>query len=102
MKNMKLIPILTEKSLQQKKEGFYAFWVDTKMDKKSIKKVVEKVFEVHVISVRTINFKGGQKRSFRGQIQKIKARKKALVALKDGESIDLFEEKAARRSGGKK
>jgi large subunit ribosomal protein L23 len=90
---MKLIPVVTEKSLKDAKAGRYTFSVLPKTDKGEIKKSVEDMFKVHVTSVATINYKGGTKRNFRGQIQSKGASKKAIVTLAKDEKIDLFEEK---------
>jgi large subunit ribosomal protein L23 len=90
---MKLIPVLTEKSLGQAKEGNYTFWVDRRMNKYQIKQAVEKIFDVNVVKVRTINLKGEVKQSYFGKRKVIKPRKKAIVTLKEKQKIDLFEVK---------
>lgn len=90
---MKLTPILTEKSLELSKDGKYTFWVLPGFSKNQIKTQIEKVFEVHVTSIKTLNYKGGEKRNFRGQKVKKASLKKAIVTLKDKEKIDLFESK---------
>lgn len=90
---MKIIPQLTEKSLDQAKKGHYTFWVEKGADKFQIKKAIETVFDVHVTGVRTINLRGGEKKNLRGQKVSHKDRKKAIVTLKADEKIDLFEEK---------
>jgi len=90
---MKIIPIITEKSLKDAKAGRYTFGVLPKKNKFEIKKAIEEVFKVHVTSVATINLRGGSKRNFRGQIQSKGASKKAIVTLAKDEKIDLFEEK---------
>ncbi|SRR5258708_34295955 len=96
---MKLIPVLTEKSMKLAKESGYTFFLPMSLNKTEIKNIVEKSFGVHVINVRTLSLKGGTKKSARGQMQKIKASKKTIVFLKDGEKIDLFEEeKKAKKS----
>ena len=86
-------PILTEKSLSLAKDGKYSFWVDKNLIKSQIKKLMEDVFGVHVTSVKTINYKGGIKTNLRKRKIKIPERKKAIIALKEGEKIDLFETK---------
>ena len=91
---MKLTPVLTEKSLTQAKKGFYTFWVERTMNKKTIKKEIEDLFNVHVTKIRTMNFKKEIKRNFKGIRQVKPAAKKTIVALKDKEKIDLFEGKA--------
>ena len=90
---MKLIPVLTEKSLRMAKEGKYTFWVDRNITKPQVKKLVSSIFKVTVVSVRTINLAGETKRTMAGKKKIIKPRKKAVVALKGKDKIDLFEEK---------
>ena len=94
---MKLIPILTEKSLQLAKQGKYSFWLDRNLKKKEIKKLIGEIFTVHVISVRTMNYKGGVKTNLKRRKITIRARKKAIVVLKEGEKIALFETKEGKK-----
>ncbi len=93
---MKLTPVLTEKSLKEAKAGHYTFWVSPSLTKEGVKALVERVFEVKVGRVRTMNFKGGVKRNLRGRTQVIKGAKKAMVTLKEGK-IEIFEEKGKKK-----
>ena len=64
-------------------------------NKIEIAKAIEKKFNVHVTSVRTINHPGKIKTQFRksGRFTgKTPSFKKAIVTLKEGETIELFEE----------
>ena len=85
--------ILTEKGLDEAKKGKYSFYVDRNLNKYQIKNIINNLFSVHVTSVRTVNFKAGKRRDYKGQYKKVSARKKAIVTLKEKESIDLFEVK---------
>ena len=73
----------------------YGFLVNPKANKIEIKRAVEEKFNVHVLDVRTINHPGKTKTQFRksgrftGKTAKFK---KAIIKLREGESIDLFEE----------
>jgi large subunit ribosomal protein L23 len=82
-------PIITEKSasLAQEKNTI-TFSVDTKANKTEIKNAVEKIFDVKVDSVNTINVKPKKKRVGRyvGKTNKVK---KAIVKLKEGSKIEL-------------
>lgn len=98
---MKLIPVLTEKSMKLAKESGYTFLMPMELTKTEIKNVIEKSFGVHVTNVRTLSLKGGTKKNVRGHVQKIKASKKAVVFLKDGEKIDLFEEEKKAKKESK-
>lgn len=84
-------PLITEKtSLQKETSNQVSFEVARKANRIEIKKAVEKVFNVNVAGVRTIQVKGKVKR--RGAILgKRKDWKKAVVTLKPGERIDFFE-----------
>ena len=101
---MKLIPVMTEKSMRLTKSRGYTFLVSLDLNKFQIKKLIEKAFNVNVTNIKTVNSKTGVKRNARGTKQKIKATKKAIVFLKEGEKIDLFEEekKPAKKKTAKK
>ncbi len=84
-------PIITEKSMLAKDTAnTVTFEVHPKANKSEIKKAVEQLFGVKVLSVNTLNVKGKTKR-FRFVRGKKKDWKKAMVKLKPGETIDLFE-----------
>ncbi len=89
---MKLEPIITEKSMNNAKEGKYTFRVGRSLNKIQIKKLIEETFGVHVTDVKTIRSRGGVKRTPQGRKRIIQPAKKAIVTLKDKEKIDLFEE----------
>lgn len=83
-------PVLTEKSTQLLKQGYYVFEVDKRANKNQIKEAVEKLFGVEVESVKTLKRKGKTKRVGRSWLEKkLPDRKFAYVKLKKGH-IDLF------------
>ncbi len=88
-------PLLTEKRLQKQEEiGHYAFEVARDANKIDIKRAVEQKFDVAVRHVRTMVVKGKSKRmnTRRGLTQgRRRTWKKAIVALREGDSIDFFE-----------
>ena len=94
---MKLLPLLTEKSLNEAKKGNYTFWVDMGMNKAQIKKAVEEIFGVNVSRVRTMNYKGRREKNFKGRIRRISPRKKAMVTVGEKEKIDLFETETKKK-----
>ena len=67
----------------------FAFKVDRSATKREIKEAVEKLFEVEVLSVNTINVKGKVKRNFRGTVSRARNWKKAYVRLEQGQEIDF-------------
>lgn len=87
-----LKPVFTEKSLGLAKLGKYSFWIDRSATKSAVKSLIAKMFDVHVISIKTITVSGEAKRTQRGKKFQVLKSKKAIVTLKDGEKIDLFEE----------
>lgn len=85
-------PIITERSIEQTKKGFYTFGVDLDARKEDIKKAVEKQFGVNVLSIRTIKMPEKTKRSGRtGRIITRNEWKKAVVKIKTGQKISLFD-----------
>ncbi len=99
---MKLIPVITEKSMKDAASGMFTFWVPAGLTKTQIKKVISDGFGVHVKEVRTINFKSGFRKNARGRIQRVLGGKKAIVKLAKDEKIDLFEEEKKGKKKGKK
>ncbi|KKU03749.1 MAG: 50S ribosomal protein L23 [Candidatus Woesebacteria bacterium GW2011_GWC2_47_16] len=93
---MKLTPVLTEKSLKEAKKGHYTFGVSPSLTKEGVRALIERVFEVKVGRVWTMNLKGGVKKNLRGRTQVVKGVKKAIVTLKEGK-IDIFEEKGKKK-----
>lgn len=84
-------PLVSEKNaLHQEAANVYAFEVDRTASKDQIKKAIEVAFRVKVDSVRTMVCRG---RFFRKQARlgAPKPWKKALVKLKQGEKISVFE-----------
>ena len=89
-KNFDIIyaPIITEKTALMANENKYAFKVDPRANKTQIKQAIEKVFNVKVDSVNTINVKPKKKRVGRYTGKTVKV-KKAIVKLSEGSSIEL-------------
>ena len=85
-------PLLTEKATVARETGNeYAFEVDMVANKIEIKKAVESRFKVNVKSVRTMVMQGKIKRMGAHEGKRAD-RKKALIKLQEGQSIDLFDE----------
>ena len=81
-------PVITEKSQIAKSEGKYTFKVAPKATKTEIKEAIEKIFNVKVTSIRTINLKPNKWRV--GRYTGLTTRyKKAIVSLAEGQTIDL-------------
>jgi large subunit ribosomal protein L23 len=84
-------PLLSEKSLVQRTgANQYVFRVSTTANKSEIKKAIEQRFEVKVDSVNTLNMMGKVKQ-VRGIAGRRAAWKKAIISLKQGETIKELE-----------
>ena len=82
-------PIITEKSVTLSENGnVITLSVDPKANKTQIKQAVEKIFDVKVEKVNTVNVKPKTKRvgRYTGLTNR---KKKAIVKLKEGSSIEL-------------
>ena len=84
-------PLLTEKitAIREIKNSV-AFAVDRRATRVDVRHAVEKVFSVKVSSVNVINVRGKKKRQGR-YLGKRADWRKALVTLKEGEKIELYE-----------
>ena len=88
-------PIVTEKqtAITEKFPNRYGFRVSPDANKVEIKKAVEVMYGVNVESVNTMNYAGKKKSRYTksGIINgKTSSFKKAIVTLKEGETIDFF------------
>lgn len=84
-------PVLTEKSTLLKQErNQVIFVVDRKATKPQIKSVIEKTFNVKVLGVNTMINHGKVRRGRREMIKKPNW-KKAIVTLREGDKIEVFE-----------
>lgn len=85
-------PIITEKAMKASEGGKYSFITAVGASKTAIKLAVESLFKVNVVSIQTNIVKGRQKRIGTRRIE-VTAQpwKKAMVQLKKGEKIGIFE-----------
>ena len=81
-------PVVSEKSYALLDENKYTFLVARDANKTEVKIAVEKVFDVKVSSVNTINRQGKTRRTRFGT-GKRKDTKRAVITLTDG-AIDIF------------
>ncbi|MDY6893723.1 MAG: 50S ribosomal protein L23 [Chloroflexota bacterium] len=83
-------PLITEKSMFLAERSKYAFEVDQDANKRQIKDAVEKAFKVQVTSVNVIHMPGKMRRAGRRRGM-TPSWKKAVVTLRMGDKIELFE-----------
>jgi len=81
-------PIITEKATMASEHNQVLFRVKKTATKPEIKRAVEKLFDVKVKAVNTLNRKGKIKR-FRGRKGRQSDVKNAIVTLEEGHSIDI-------------
>ena len=85
-------PVVSEKSYTLLEDNVYTFEVHPSSSKPEIKDAVESIFDVVVLKVNTLIRKGKRKKNRRtntwGQRP---SRKRAIVTLAEGDSIELFE-----------
>lgn len=84
-------PLITEKAnFDKERYNTYHFEVPLHVGRQEIREAVERVFSVKVEGVRTSVVRGRQKRVGKN-VGRTPNWKKAVVTLKDGDSIDIFE-----------
>jgi large subunit ribosomal protein L23 len=87
-----IAPIVSEKSYALSETGAYTFKVAAEASKPEIHDAIEKIFNVKVLKVNTLNRKGKRKRNRRtGVFGSRPDTKRAIVTLAEGETIDLFQ-----------
>lgn len=88
-------PLITEKISALNESGVYGFVVEKTAKKPEIKAAVEKMFDVKVVSVRTMRYAAKQKTRYtKSKVVSgyTNAFKKAIVQVADGEVIDFYGE----------
>jgi large subunit ribosomal protein L23 len=85
-----IAPVVSEKSYGQIAQNRYTFKVHQDAHKTQVRQAVEELFDVKVLNVAIIKVPAKPKR--RGQFRGIRPGwKKAVVQLKQGDSIEIFE-----------
>ena len=82
-------PIITEQSMENVADKVYVFEVAKDANKIEIRQAIEAIFNVHVEKVNTLNVKSKPKR-VRYHAGHTRTWKKAMVTLKQGETIEIF------------
>ncbi len=83
-----LSPLITEKATLLSEQNKVVFKVSLDSTKDEIASAIEELFKVQVVKVNTLITKGKTKR-FRGRPGRRVDVKKAIITLKDGQSIDI-------------
>lgn len=85
-----LRPVITEKSTNLMEQNKYTFYVYPQANKIQIRQAVEQIFGVRVAEVHTLKVRGKKRRVGRHE-GRTPDRKKAIVTLKPGNKIEIFE-----------
>lgn len=87
-------PRLTEKAYLNISQNKYVFEVDIHASKNDVKRSIEELFGVDVLSVHTMNVRGKEKTrgAMRRNVIRTSRKKKAIVEIKDGQTIKIFDE----------
>lgn len=85
-------PVISEKTYALMERHTYVFVVDPRATKVDVRNAVEQAFSVKVVNVNTLNRKGKSTRNRRtGVVGARPSSKRAIVTLREGDSINLFE-----------
>jgi large subunit ribosomal protein L23 len=85
-------PVVSEKSYSGLEANRYTFLVAPDANKTEIKEAIQKIWDVHVLSVNTMMRKGKVKRQ-RYVSGRRSDQKRAIVTLAEGDNIEIFETK---------
>jgi len=85
-----LRPVVSEKSYDLIAQNRYTFEVAKRATKPQITEAIEAIFGVRVVKVNTMNVTGKPRR-LRWRTGTTRSWKKAVVTLKEGETIEFFE-----------
>jgi large subunit ribosomal protein L23 len=87
-----LRPVVSEKSYALLERGVYTFVVRPDANKIEIRQAVERIFNVTVVKINTLNRKGKKKRHRKQpKMGRRPDTKRAIVTLAEGQKIPLFE-----------
>ena len=90
--NILIRPVVSEKTYGLMDTGTYVFVVDPRATKIDVRNAVEQAFNVKVTNVNTLNRKGKNTRNRRTGVRGAKPNtKRAIVTLKQGDTINLFD-----------
>lgn len=82
-------PVISDKATRLLEKNKYTFMVDKRANKFTIKKVIEYIFGVNVLNVNTLTVP--RKKRTVGRFSGYRTQyKKAIITLKEGDTINLF------------
>ncbi len=92
LNNILLKPVISEKSFSLAKDSKFTFYVNKFATKKTIANAVQELFDVDVINVKTLKISGKTKKTGKKRLTTTTPnKKKAIIALKKGQTIEYFQ-----------
>jgi large subunit ribosomal protein L23 len=82
-------PLVSEKAMALSEKNTYVFLVDPRVNKSEVRKEIENLYKVDVIKINTSKYHQ-KSRHFKGLASSQKLMKKAMVTLKSGQKIEIF------------
>ena len=90
LEDVLIAPLISEKSYDRIADSnSYTFFVHSNSNKPEIKRAVQEVFDVDVLSVNTM-YRKGKKKRFGYVFGQQSTRKIAIVTLQEGQTIEAF------------
>ena len=90
LEDVLIAPLISEKSYDRIADSnSYTFFVHTNSNKPEIKRAVQELFDVDVVSVNTM-YRKGKKKRFGYVLGQQSTRKIAIVTLQEGQTIEAF------------
>ena len=90
LEDVLIAPLISEKSYDRIADSnSYTFFVHTRSNKPEIKRAVQELFDVDVLSVNTM-YRKGKKKRFGYVLGQQSTRKIAIVTLQEGQTIEAF------------
>lgn len=94
MKSIIIQPIITEKSLNDVRQNKYTFLVHPQASKSQISHAIKSLYQVDPVSINTTTKKPQNRRTGRRRLPTTTTQsKKAIIKLKPGQTISVFEKK---------
>ena len=90
LEDVLIAPLISEKSYDRIADSnSYTFFVNPNANKPEIKRAVQELFDVDVLSVNTM-YRKGKKKRFGFLIGQQSTKKIAIVTLEEGQTIEAF------------
>lgn len=87
-----LKPVITETTMDLAKNNWYTFAAPVAPGKSELREMIEKIFKVNVLEIKTMIVKGKKKKSLKSRkMRELSDWKKVIVKVKEGQKIDVFE-----------